>query len=416
MLFWIFCAALVIIVGLAILAPIWRAQGEAGAETAAGFDLQVYRDQLREVERDLDRRVISAEEAERLRREIGRKVLEADRRASEERPTTRRSAGRIGAVLALALLLGGAVWLYQREGVPGMPDLPLADRIAAAEAAYDSRPSQAEAEDAAPAPDRGEVDADYAALIEELRAAVAETPDDPQGLALLSMHETRLGNLEAAITAQRHLIEVKGPDATAYDHVMLVSQLIEAAGGLITPEAEEELARALQLEPRNPQARYMLGLLQAQNGRPDRAFPIWRDLLEEGPADAPWIAPIRAAIPDLAWLAGQPDYTPPKTPTVPDAAMPGLPGPDADAVAAAEGMSEDDRQQMIGGMVQQLESRLATEGGSPEEWARLISALVVLGDRDHAVEIWGEARARFGQQPEALAVVQDAATEAGLVE
>lgn len=414
MLFWFFCAALVIIVGLAILSPVWRMQGETGdetgAETAAGFDLQVYRDQLREVERDLDRRVISAEEAERLRREIGRKVLEADRRASEENPSARRSAGRIGAVLALALLLGGAVWLYQREGVPGMPDLPLAERIAAAEAAYDSRPSQIEAEAAAPVPDRGEIDADYEALIKELRAAVAETPDDPQGLALLSMHETRLGNLEAAITAQRHLIEVKGPEATAYDHLMLVSQLIEAAGGLITPEAEDELARALQLEPQSAQGRYMLGLLQAQNGRPDRAFPIWRDLLEEGPADAPWIAPIRAAIPDLAWLAGQPDYTPPET------AMPALPGPDAAAVAAAEGMSEEDREQMISGMVQQLESRLATEGGSPEEWARLISALVVQGRSDHAGEIWGEAQTRFAAQPEALEVVRKAATEAGLAE
>ncbi|AUH66462.1 c-type cytochrome biogenesis protein CcmI [Paracoccus zhejiangensis] len=409
--FWFFCAALVIIVGLAILTPVWRTRGDNGAETAAGFDLQVYRDQLREVERDLTRGVISAEEAERLRREIGRKVLEADRRAGEESPAARRnSAGWIGAVLALALLLGGAVWLYEREGVPGMPDLPLAERIAAAEAAYDSRPSQTEAEAAAPVPDRGEIDADYAALIEELRAAVAKTPDDPQGLALLSMHETRLGNLEAAITAQRHLIEVKGPDATAYDHLMLVSQLIEAAGGLITPEAEDELARALQLEPQSAQGRYMLGLLQAQNGRPDRAFPIWRDLLEEGPADAPWIAPIRAAIPDLAWLAGQPDYTPPKT------AMPALPGPDADAVAAAEGMSEEEREQMISGMVQQLESRLATEGGSPEEWARLISALVVQGRADHAGEIWGEAQTRFAAQPEALEVVRKAATEAGLAE
>ncbi|WP_299907320.1 c-type cytochrome biogenesis protein CcmI [uncultured Paracoccus sp.] len=410
MMFWFFCAALVIIVGLAILTPVWRTRGDTGAETAARFDLQVYRDQLREVERDLTRGVISAEEAERLRREIGRKVLEADRRAGEESPAPRRRSGWIGAVLALALVLGGAVWLYEREGVPGMPDLPLAERIAAAEAVYDSRPSQSEAEAAAPPLNRGEIDADYAALIEELREAVAKTPDDPQGLALLSMHETRLGNLHAAITAQRHLIEVKGPEASAGEHAMLASQLVEAAGGLITPEAEDEMARALRIDPGNAQARYMLGLLQAQNGRPDRAFPIWRDLLEKGPADAPWIAPIRAAIPDLAWLAGQPDYTPPET------AMPALPGPDAEAMAAAEGMSDADRQEMITGMVKQLEERLASEGGSPEEWARLIGALVVLGHRDHAAEIWGEAQSRFAAQPEALDVVTKAASEAGLVE
>lgn len=362
MLFWLICGAMVALVAVAILKPFWRDGAAADqAAPAAAYDLQVYRDQLREVERDLQRGVIGAEDAQRLRQEIGRKVLEADRRLSESAPSTGMGKGRPGGILVLVLLLAGAVWLYQREGVPGMPDLPLAERLAAAEARYQARPSQAEAEADAPATERGEIDADYAALIEELRAAVQKTPDDPQGLALLALHELRLGNLDAAMVAQRHLIEVRGADATAEDHAMLTGLMAEAAGGLITPEAEAELARALDLDPRHPQARYMLGLLQAQNGRPDRAFPIWRDLLAEGPADAPWIAPIRATIQDLAWLAGQPDYTPPDAPT----AMPALPGPDANAMAAAEDMSPEDRQQMIAGMVAQLEARLAEQGGSP---------------------------------------------------
>lgn len=405
--FWIICAALTAIVGLAILAPLRRRQ-EAAAEPTAAFDLRVYRDQLREVERDLARGVIAAEDAERLRTEIGRKVLDADRRAADEHAPVTRGTGMIGAALAMAAVLAGAVALYLREGVPGMPDLPLAERIAAAEARYQSRPSQAEAEAAAPAASRPAPDAEYTALIEQLRDAVAKTPDDPQGLALLSMHETRLGNLDAAITAQRHLIEVKGADATAYDHLMLVSQLAEAAGGLITAEGEEELARALKLEPRNGQARFMLGQMQIQNGRPDRAFPLWRDLLAEGPENAPWIATIRSAMPELAWLAGQPDYVPPEAAA--------LPGPDAGAMAAAEDMTEAERAEMIAGMVERLEARLATEGGSPEEWARLISALVVQGKTDHAGDIWAEAQTRFAGQPQALAVVQEAAEQAGLVE
>lgn len=409
MLFWVISAGLVLLVTMAILAPLRRA-GDAGAAPAgsAAYDLQIYRDQLREVERDLTRGVISDPEAERLRREIGRKVLDADRRLTDDATPARNRSGWIGAAVVLALMLGGAVWLYTREGVPGMPDLPLQDRLAAAQAAYDSRPSQADAQAAAPAPERGQIDQDYQALVAELRAAVAETPDDPQGLALLSLHEARLGNLDAAITAQRHLIKVRGDQATADDHVQLAAQMIEAAGGLVTPEAEAELAHALKLDRRNPQARYMLGLMQAQNGRPDRAFPIWRDLLEEGPPDAPWIAPIRATIGELAWLAGQPDYTPPDAPA--------LPGPDADAMAAAEDMSPEDRQQMIQGMVAQLESRLATEGGAPEEWARLISSLVVLGQGDRAGAIWAEAQTRFADQPEALDIVRAGAVQAGLAE
>ena len=80
--FWIICAALTGAVGLAIMAPLLRARGDA-AQPAAAFDLRVYRDQLQEVERDLERGVIAPDDAVRLRTEIGRKVLDADRRLSQ---------------------------------------------------------------------------------------------------------------------------------------------------------------------------------------------------------------------------------------------------------------------------------------------------------------------------------------------
>lgn len=401
--FWIICAVLTGAVGFAIIAPLLRNRGTG--EPAAAFDLRVYRDQLQEVDRDLERGVIAPEDAARLRTEIGRKVLDADRRLSQD--TAGKAGGRgLLAMGVLALLFVGAVTLYLREGQPGRDDLPIAQRIANARQIYESRPSQAEAEARAPAPVTPEVPEDFAALIQQLREAVARNPDDPQGLALLATNEIRLGNLSAAREAQQRLVELRGDDASADELVRLSALMIEAASGLITPEAEEMLARALTREPTHPQARYLLGMLQLQNDRPDRAFPIWRSLLEEGPEDAPWIAPIRTAISDLAWLAGQPDYVPP----VP------MPGPDAEAMAAAEDMTPEERQQMIAGMVSQLESRLASQGGTPEEWARLISSLVVIGNADHAREIWTEAQARFATQPEALEIVRQAATEAGLGE
>ncbi|MFC3166858.1 MULTISPECIES: c-type cytochrome biogenesis protein CcmI [Paracoccus] len=402
--FWIICAATTLIVGLAIMAPLLRARGSA-AEPAAAFDLRVYRDQLREVERDLERGVIAPEDAERLRTEIGRKVLDADRRLSQ---ATAGGAGGRGllALAVLAVLFAGAAALYLREGQPGRDDLPIARRIADAQQAYDSRPGQAEAEARAPRPQVPPVPEDFEVLIDQLREAVEKNPDDPQGLALLATNEMRVGNLAAARAAQQRLVDLRGEDVSPDELVRLSALMVEAAGGVITPEAEAVLARALQADPAHPQARYLLGILQLQNDRPDRAFPIWRRLLEEGPDDAPWIAPIRAAITDLAWLAGHPDYVPPAP----------LPGPDAEAMAAAEDMAPEERQQMIAGMVAQLEARLAQQGGTPEEWARLISSLVVIGDADHAREIWAEAQARFASQPEALETVRQAAAEAGLAE
>ncbi|MFC0199503.1 c-type cytochrome biogenesis protein CcmI [Paracoccus rhizosphaerae] len=400
--FWIFAGGLTAIVAFAILSPVWRARGRA--EPAAAYDLRVYRDQLREVDRDLDRGVIRADDADRLRAEIGRKVLDADRRLSQGGHGT--AAGRpLAAGLLMALLIAAAAALYLREGVPGAPDMPLQARVAAADAAYRDRPTQAEAEAAAPLrpePDLSGVDPEYLDMIKQLRAAVARTPEDPQGLQLLATHEMRLGNLPAARDAQERLVRVAGDDATAAQLMQLATLMIEAAGGLVTPEAESVLAKALAKDPDQPQARYLQGVLLIQSGRPDRAFPIWRRLLEEGPETAPWIPSIRAAIADLAWLAGDADYTPPA-----------LPGPDADAMAAADDMSAEDRQQMIEGMVAGLQQRLASEGGSPAEWARLVDALGVLGRTDQARAIVEEARARF-PEPDAFAPIQEAARAAGL--
>ncbi|WP_265499330.1 c-type cytochrome biogenesis protein CcmI [Paracoccus beibuensis] len=400
--FWIFAAGLTAIVAYAILSPVWRARGRA--EPAAAFDLRVYRDQLREVERDLDRGVIRADDADRLRVEIGRKVLDADRRLTQAAPTA--AAGRpIVAGVVMAGLLAIAATLYLSEGVPGASDMPLQARLVAADAAYRDRPSQAEAEAAVPPrpqPDLSAVDPEYLDMVEQLRQAVARTPDDPQGLQLLSTHEMRLGNLPAARAAQERLVGIEGDNATAAQLMQLATLMIEAAGGVVTPEAESVLSGALAKDPDQPQARYLQGVLLIQNGRPDRAFPIWRRLLEEGPETAPWIPSIRAAIADLAWLAGDADYTPPA-----------LPGPDADALAAAEDMPLQDRQQMIEGMVAGLQQRLATEGGSPSEWARLVGALGVLERTEEARAILQEARTRF-PQPDAVAPIEEAARAAGL--
>ncbi|WP_295165606.1 c-type cytochrome biogenesis protein CcmI [uncultured Paracoccus sp.] len=406
--FWILAAALTAITALAILSPLRRGRG--GAAPAAAYDLRVYRDQLAEVERDLDRGVIGPDDAQRLRAEIGRKVLDADRRAALSAPAARGGRALWPAV-ALVAMLAGAVALYLREGVPGAPDMPLAERFAAADAAYRDRPTQAEAEAAAPvrpAPDLSQADPEYLAMIDQLRDAVGRNPDDQQGLALLASNEMRLGNLAAARAAQQRLVDLRGDQADAVQLMQLATLMVDAAGGVVTPEAEAVLRRALTLDPTQPQARYLQGVLLIQNGRPDRAFPLWRGLLDEGPEGAPWIAPIRAAIQDLAWLAGDDEYRAPAPPAA------DLPGPDADALAAAEDLSPEDRARMIQDMVDRLQQRLATEGGSPEEWARLIAALAMLDQRDQATAILTEARQRFGGAPDALAPIERAATEAGL--
>ena len=92
------------------------------------------------------------------------------------------------------------------------------------------------------------------------------------------------------------------------------------------------------------------------------------------------------------------------------------PGPDAATVAAAAAMSTEDRQAMIRTMVEGLESRLMSSGGSVEEWGRLITSLGVLEDADRARTIHARAQAIFAGNPGDLAVLQAAAEQAGVAE
>ncbi|WP_126975894.1 c-type cytochrome biogenesis protein CcmI [Frigidibacter oleivorans] len=415
MLFWTLSIALALIVALALARGYLRAEG--AATPTAAYDLQVFRDQLQEVERDAARGVIGAEDAARLRTEIGRRLLEADRSLRLAAPEIRgpRGMGRIAGVAA-ALLIAGSFFLYWQIGAPGFSDQPLSRRLALAEADYAARPAQAQAEAAAAAqqPAPPQPDAETAALMQKLRDTVAERPGDRQGLSLLARNEAALGNWQAAWQAQARLIAAKGDEATARDHATQAEMMIFAAGGVVTPEAEAQVAQALRLDPRNEAARYFLGLMFLQSGRPDRTFTLWRGLLEDGAPDAPWQGQIRAAMPDLAWLAGQEEYVPP----APGSGAGSTPasGPSAADMAAAAGMGPADREAMIRGMVEGLNDRLASEGGSSEDWARLISALAVLGETDRARAVWQEAEDLFAASPDDLQRVADAARAAGVAE
>ena len=78
-------------------------------------------------------------------------------------------------------------------------------------------------------------------------------------------------------------------------------------------------------------------------------------------------------------------------------------------------MSEEDRQNMIRNMVDGLAERLVTEGGSAEEWARLIRALSVLGETEQVTAIWDDAQTVFAEDPASMELLTSAARAAGLI-
>lgn len=369
-------------ISFAVGAVLMRAMRQPALAEAAPH-LTVYRDQLAEVERDLARDVIAPEEAARLRVEVSRRLLDASKSAP--------NVATIGANATLPMLavfasLAAAIGLYLALGVPDYSDLPLHKRLAMADAAYADRPTQAEMEKAAPPSPMVDTDPQFTAMIAQLRDIVAKRPDDVAGLTLLARNEALLGNYAAASAAYQQLITAKGVNAGVEDHVNAAQTMIAATGGLVSAQAEAQLKSALQMDPRNGMARYFVGLMFAQTGRPDRAFALWEPLLREGPETAFYIEPIRAMIPDLADAAG-----------IKYAA-----GPSAQDIANAGQMTDADRQEMIKTMVAGLESRLMSDGGTVEEWRKLINALGVLQDTTRQAAAIAAAQKAFAGDAAAL--------------
>ncbi|WP_293574237.1 c-type cytochrome biogenesis protein CcmI [Phaeobacter sp.] len=416
MTFWIVIS--LITLATAALLSLVLIRGRDPGGPAAAYDLDVYRQQLREVEKDLARGVLQPADAERIRTEVSRRILAADAQlqAASDGNAQPKGASRVMAALVSLALAGGVYGLYSQLGAPGYADMGLELRIAAAAERAASRPSQSEAEAEAPQRPAPEVEPGYLELVEQLRSTAANRANDAQGQALLVQHEGNLGNFSAAAEAKANFIRIMSGDVEARDFGELAELQIMATGGYVSPEAEEALRMALTLDRFDGGARYYWGLMMAQIGRPDIAYEVWSGTLAMGPAEAPWVTAITAQIEEIAFRAGV-DYTPiePGSAPIPGRGPAGSGPSDAD-IAAAQDMSAEDRAAMIRGMVEGLSDRLATTGGSPQEWAQLIGALSVLQETERARAIYAEAQKVFADTPDALAAITAAAQRAGITE
>lgn len=390
MIFWLVTVLLAVAVAVLAVAPLLRTPPRPDEEAS---DVALYRDQLEEIDRDLARGTIGAEEAERARTEVARRLLAADREGTRAAVDAPPRASRLAAALAALALAGGGVALYAVLGNPGLADRPLAARLERSEAMRANRMGQAEAEalvaerDTPVEPER--MPQDYLKMVQQLRELVPGRPDDVEGWRLLARHEALLGDYAAAARAQEHLLELLGEEATTAERVQYADLLVAATQGYVSPEAEAVVRQVLDENPDEPGARYTMGLLYAQTDRPDVAFRLWRPVAEAGDPASAHTDLARAQIEAVAEAAGV-DYR------LPERTMPADLTPEA--------------------MVARLSNRLATQGGPASDWSRLITSLVVLGETDQAAAILAEARQVFSGSAEAMGVLDEAAAQAGLEE
>ncbi|WP_108815882.1 c-type cytochrome biogenesis protein CcmI [Loktanella sp. Alg231-35] len=398
MLFWIVCAVLTLSVTALMVTPLLRPK-PIGNDNP---DVAIYRAQLDEIDRDLERELLAPDEAERARTEVARRLLAANNAATA--PAAGFAPTRGLSLTVAGLILGLSFGLYWITGAPGYLDVPLSARLAASEEMRANRPDQAALEAAAPAPPAADLPEDYLTAVAQLREIAPTRPDDLEVWWMLVRHEVEMRDFSAAAAAQAQILAIKGDAATTPDHERLLDLMVVAAGGYVSPQAERLIRDILDGNDANTVARYYLGVLYNQTDRPDLALRLWRAIIETGDPNNFHVANARAQVADAAFRAGV-DY-----------ALPEVRGPSfADMDAAAE-LSPEDQQAMIGGMVAGLADRLATEGGTAQEWARLIRAYGVLGNKEAANTVWIEAQQAFVSSMRGMEILTNAARDAGVLE
>ncbi len=380
---WLALGAMMLLVTGLLLVPMLRAA--APARDRLDHDIQVYRDQLAEIETDVWRGVVSPDEATSAKAEIERRILRAADAGAGERVTDASWRTVMAGILAVFLPVA-AVALYIQLGSPNEPGRPLAARdIPAA-------PAQPPSDD-------------MTALAERLAQRLADNPEDRQGWLLLGRSYWQTGRFDAAADAFGRAAALDDGDPSA--HMSQGEALVFAAEGMVTAGAKAAFRRTLALDARHPGARYYLALGFLQAGEPQRAYDAWLALARESPPDAPWMGPLRGRLAEAGAELGIDVETALAALPSPRSA-PAAPGPTREDVEAAAEMSDEDRQAFIRSMVQRLADRLAESPDDFEGWMRLGRAYTVLGEGADAVAAFARASGLRPRDPAALAAHAEA--------
>lgn len=253
-----------------------RAKGDVARSAA---NIEIYRDQLRELDADLKSGVLAAEQHDKSRRELEARLLDDaagnDTVASAPKPA-RRTAIALAAVVPI-----GAFGVYLAVGTPAALDPQmLADNAA------EHSVSREQLE----------------AMVERLAAKLKEDPENGQGWAMLARSYKVFGRYEDATRAYGNAVTRLAPDATLLADY--ADALAMAQGQQLAGEPEKLIAQALKIDPHNLKALALAG--SAAFDRKDYAGAVrhWEQMLPLVPVGSEDARAIQANVEEARGLGG----------------------------------------------------------------------------------------------------------------
>lgn len=337
MLFWFIAIAVTAISCAALYAA---AGGEAATpelpetQEARGHFRQV----LAGIDADLAAGKLGEAEAVAAKGELAREMLRLQ--GESKAAKVNRPLGRGPIVAGIAATAALAFGVYSMLGDPQLPSQPLAGR-----------------------PEAVAQTIDLTTAIERIESQLAASPDDLRGWSVIAPAYVELGRYTDAAKAYRKVLELGGGSAEV--ETRLAEVLFLEADGAGSDEAVRLLRQAAARDPKNVMSRLYLAAELTRTGKYEDAIATWKSALALSAGNEPWLA----------------------------AAKQGLAAAQNDGVA----LPNTEEAEMIAGMVSGLADRLATSGGSVEEWMQLVRAYLVLGDTAKAQAAYDSSVAAYPQ-------------------
>ena len=289
-LFWVICALLIVIALAFVLPPLLQRSDDIEVvldEERKQANIEVYRDQLSELEADLRNGIVAEDQYAQDRDEIERRLLEdtVTTRSKKRAPSAPIDARSTAYLLGFGLPLI-AIIFYLKVGEPDLIKNP---------APVGAPPS---AETAAP-PQRtqAQIEANVAKLAERLKS----NPNDAQGWTMLARSYSSMDKYSDAVNAYEKATELNPKDADLLAEYAFATGM--AGGKSLEGKPTELINRALKVDPENAKALQLAGSAAYQAKDYKKAIDYWQRVLKKVPPGSEVAETINARINEAKSLA-----------------------------------------------------------------------------------------------------------------
>jgi cytochrome c-type biogenesis protein CcmH len=281
--FVVVCAGLILLALLFALPPFLRPSDRPRGADRREINLAIYREQIRELDRDLAAGTLSREQWQKDRDELSRRMLE-DVQPDGEAPAAATGMRHIAPALAMAALFPiAAVLIYTQVGAPGALD-PAAVQATAPHGGQEFTKEQVDD------------------MLVQLTQRLEREPDNLEGWVLLGRSYSALSRFPEASAALRRAVDLKGDDpdllADYADALAMVN------GQSLEGEPMRAIEKALAINPDHRKALALAGTAAYERGDFPGAVKRWERLLKTVPPESEGARSIQASIDEARARAG----------------------------------------------------------------------------------------------------------------